>query len=182
LDAGAGVAFSGSVAADKTVVGTQDVHYTATGLPTGVSISTQGVISGTIANSGTYKVTVTAHADGWITYSKTVNIVVTPTFAIDKTEGTVGTAFTAQISSEKIVPSQTTSATVTVNYGLKAGSTLPAGLSMDANGAITGTPTAAGTFTFTLDVIQLTTTSGSSGVHDFQGILPGLHADYRSVC
>jgi beta-glucosidase len=163
LDAGAGVAFSGSVAADKTVVGTQDVHYTATGLPTGVSISTQGVISGTIANSGTYKVTVTAHADGWITYSKTVNIVVAPTFAIDKTEGTVGTAFTAQISSEKIVPSQTTSATVTVNYGLKAGSTLPAGLSMDANGAITGTPTAAGTFTFTLDVIQLTTTSGSSG-------------------
>jgi beta-glucosidase len=172
LDAGAGIDFSYDIGiTDTKTFGTTNISYTSDNLPAGVSLTTNGILSGNIANNGTYTATVTIHADNWVTKDVKVTLNVAPTFAIDKTEGTAGTAFTAQLSSEKVYTHDVTTGTgnntsttnYIVSYALKAGSTLPDGLAMDTNGAITGTPTTAGTYKFTVDVIQLKVVPGWSG-------------------
>jgi beta-glucosidase len=172
LDAGAGIDFSYYIGiTDAKALGTTNVTYTSDDLPKGVSLASSGILSGNIATSGTYSATVTAHADNWIAKDFKVTLNVAPTFEIDKTEATAKTAFSAQLSSKKVYTHDVTTGTgdnaVTTNYivsyALKEGTTLPDGLTMDASGAITGTPTTAGTYSFTVDVIQLVITTDTWG-------------------
>lgn len=64
-------------------------------------------------------------------------------------QATVGTSYTASLSSVLLVSSGAPPFTWSVISG-----SLPTGLSMDTSGNITGTPTTQGTFNFTVQVID----------------------------
>lgn len=78
----------------------------------------------------------------------------TPT-AIILPAGTVGTAYSVQLS--------VTGGTPPIVWAISAGS-LPPGISLTSDGAITGTPTKAGAYLFT---VKLTDVNGQTGAGDF---------------
>ena len=124
--------------------------FTATGLPTGLSISSGGTISGTPTVSGTFNYTVTitdkAGNKGTLKCSVTVNVpppllVVCPTAT-----GKVGTLYDSPGGASGGVPPYT--------YSIASGS-LPPGLTLNTTtGEIKGTPTTAGVFSFTIQVVD----------------------------
>ncbi|MGE8942719.1 Ig-like domain repeat protein [Leptospira interrogans] len=144
--------------------GTSPYTFAATGLPSGLTLNLgTGVISGTPTQSGTFTVAVTAtdstpvHQGGPFTSaSKNLSLEVGPaTVAITTSSlpaGNIGTAYTS--------PALTVSGG-TAPYTF-AESGLPPGLSLNnSSGAISGTPTQAGTFT--VDVTATDSTTGANG-------------------
>ncbi|MBU0656374.1 MAG: cellulase family glycosylhydrolase [Gammaproteobacteria bacterium] len=71
------------------------------------------------------------------------------------TKGTVGTAYSAQVSAS--------GGTSPYTWSLAAGS-LPAGLTLGSDGKMTGTPTTAGTFSFTLAVTDQKATTDTQAI------------------
>jgi putative Ig domain-containing protein/phospholipase D-like protein len=139
---------------------TGSLSYKATGLPTGLSISsTTGVISGTTTKAGTYTVTVTGTDStgptGSATYTWNVGTTgntVTVTNPGSQT-GTVGTAASLQVSATDSASGQT------LTYSATG---LPAGLSISSTGLISGTPTTAGTSSVTVTAKDTTGATGSA--------------------
>jgi large repetitive protein len=122
-------------------------------LPAGLTLSSSGLISGTATTAGDYSFKITA-TDGSRSDTQSYSMSVVPKLVIGQTNdvGEVGLAyqFTPQATGGKA------GYTWTVDGGL------PAGLTLDATSrAITGTPTAPGTFALKLtvkDSLGLTTT------------------------
>lgn len=116
-------------------------------LPTGLTISSSGVISGTTtAAPGTYSFTVQAldanNAPGTQPYSITIrcpNFVITPATL---SNGTVGSAYSAPLTA--------TGGSAPYVWSVLSGA-LPSGLSLSSNGIISGTPTQATTASFTIE-------------------------------
>jgi hypothetical protein len=141
-----GTAYSQTLAAtgDPTIAWTIDSGV----LPGGLTLSSAGVISGTPTAAGTFNFTVKA-ANGAGNATKALSIVVTtgggspvaPTITTTTLPGgTTGTAYSQTLAATGTAP-----ITWTVDSG-----TLPGGLSLSTAGVISGTPTAAGTFNFTV--------------------------------
>jgi hypothetical protein len=111
-------------------------------LPSGLSLNAAtGAITGTPTASGSFSIKVVDSKGSAATGSCPFTIVAGPSLVCSSgNSGTVGTAFSS--------PAPTVSGGVTpYSYSVLAGDTLPAGLTLNAaTGAITGTPTAAGTF------------------------------------
>lgn len=147
------------VQAADTCTGT--LSYSASGLPTGLSISSStGVISGTASTAGTYNVTLTGTdstgPSGSATFTWTVGSTVANTVTVTNPgsqSGTAGTATSLQIHATDSASGQT------LTY---SASGLPAGLSISSTtGLITGTPTTAGTSDVTVTATDTTGASGS---------------------
>ena len=101
-------------------------------LPEGMTLSEAGKISGTTYHSGTYTFTVELRQDGWITKEATFTLeVVNDMFEVDASGITC------------------LDENMTATYSLAEGSELPAGLTLNADGTITGTA-AAGTYEITV--------------------------------
>jgi hypothetical protein len=159
----AGTATSLQISATDSASG-QTLTYSATGLPTGLSISSStGLISGTPTTAGSFTATVTAtdttDASGSASFSWAVNnaggsgTIVTVTSPGSQT-GTVGTAVSLQISAADSASGQT------LTYGAKG---LPAGLSINSStGLISGTPTTAATYSVTVTATDTNNSSGSA--------------------
>jgi large repetitive protein len=115
--------------------------YSATGLPPGMSISAvTGLISGTPTTVGFYQVSVQATGPGGtstLNFSVNVTLLTAPHFGYipNPIAGLVGVPFTMAFPA-------TDNGTDTITYQVD---TLPAGLSLQPNGVISGTPTSAGT-------------------------------------
>jgi hypothetical protein len=140
-------------------------------LPGGLTLNTStGEISGTPTSAGpfTFTVKVTDSTPGGTATATTANcgITVAPpditALCAAATTGTVGTPYNSSIT----VTGGTSPYTFTVTSGA-----LPAGLTLDSTtGAITGTPTTAGPFTFAVTVtdstpgVHATTTTGNCGI------------------
>ncbi len=147
-----------------TIQATDGETFSATGLPTGLSINaTTGAISGTIDSraAGTYNVAVTAF-DGTISSSTnftwTVNDTTPPLLSTPGTQNNnEGDKVTLQIQAQD---ADTGTFTDVVN----GQHTLPTGLSIDANGNISGTidSRAAGTYTVTISASDGTGNVGST--------------------
>jgi hypothetical protein len=140
---------------------TGSLSYSASGLPTGLSInSSTGVISGTASTAGTYDVTLTGTdstgPSGSATFTWTVGSTVANTVTVTNPgsqSGTAGTAASLQISASDSASGQT------LTYGASG---LPAGLSISSStGLISGTPTTAGTSDVTVTATDTTGASGS---------------------
>lgn len=147
-----------------------NVKYAVTGgtLPEGIALSEAGVISGTTAESGVFTVEVTCTIDNWMTTTKTVVIDVDSKFVLDDPDGDftsakVGVAF-GGIGGLYYLDSETD--TTVYTYKVASGA-LPDGLTLNsATGEISGTPTAAGTFTARIAAV---TVSQSTGGNQGQG-------------
>ncbi|WP_160295188.1 putative Ig domain-containing protein [Geobacter sp. OR-1] len=122
--------------------------WSSTGnLPSGLTLNAlTGELSGTPAAAGTSSITITVtDSNGTIT-SKQLSIIVYGQLSISPaafSDGVIGSPYSQSIGfsggkSDYIL-------------SVIAGS-IPAGLSMDASGMVTGTPTTSGTFTFTVQV------------------------------
>lgn len=127
---------------------------TSGSLPSGLLLSSAGVITGTPATgtSGSYSITVTVSDSETPaqTASATMAITVsaaaaTPLSIVSSTlpSGTSGTAYSQTL--------QATGGTPGYTWTVSSGS-LPSGLGLSASGAISGTPSASGTSTFTATV------------------------------
>jgi hypothetical protein len=124
--------------------GTPPYSWSASGLPSGLSMSSAGVISGTPAAAGSFSVSVqvTDAAKATATKAFTITVTVLTITTATLPNGTVGTAYTATtLAATGGAPPYTWSA-----------SGLPSGLSMSAAGVISGTPGAAGSFSVTVKV------------------------------
>jgi len=130
--------------------------FTATGtLPTGLTLSSAGVLSGTPNAAGTFNFTIVATdsatgatCTGSAPFSVTV---VCPTITVSPATlpgGIVGTAYTETVTAA--------GGTGPYTFAVTAGA-LPAGLTLGSGGAITGTPSAEGEFTFTVTATDTTT-------------------------
>src|SRR5207253_872670 len=124
-------------------------------LPAGLTLSTTGTLSGTPTAVGTFTFTVQATSAGGSTgnqaYAVTVAAAAVTVSPATLPGGTDGAAY-----------SQTRPATGRVGpytFTLLSGA-LPAGLTLSTTGTLSGTPTAVGTFTFT---VQATSAGGSTG-------------------
>lgn len=130
-------------------------------LPPGLSLSDEGLISGTPTQAGTYRFYLNVDYPGCKASSQDnfiVNInpakpkltVTTPSLP----DGNVNQAYTA--------PALTASGDTVNSWSLAAG-TLPPGLTLASNGVISGTPTQGGTFNFTVQ-------ANGNGASDTRGL------------
>ena len=122
-------------------------------LPGGLNLSTAGVISGTPTTANTFNFTVkAANAAGNDTKQFSITIAPAPVApAITTTslpEGTVGTAYNQTLTAAGDTP---------ITWSIDTG-TLPGGLNLSTAGVISGTPTTANTFNFT---VRATNNAGS---------------------
>lgn len=163
LSATGGVAYSQSfVAASGTAPYTYALAVNSGTLPTGLSFNTAtGVLSGTPTTTGTVNFTVTGTDSSTGTGPYTVSAIYTlttsaPTVSLSPTtlsSATVGTA-----TSQSVTASGGASP---YSYAVVSGA-LPAGLSLNAStGTLAGTPTAAGTFSFTVRATDANAYSGT---------------------
>ena len=142
------VAYTGQFTASNTS------SYAQTGtLPTGLTFNTStGALTGTPNTLGSYSFTITANGPGGsASVSKTV--VVNPPAPVFADSTVVNSAILSVVYNDEVTASDTTT------YSVFSGA-LPTGLNLNtSSGAITGTPTVVGVFTF---VIRATNVTGST--------------------
>ncbi|MBI1762436.1 MAG: putative Ig domain-containing protein, partial [Acidobacteria bacterium] len=114
-------------------------------LPAGLTLNANGSFSGAPTQSGTFNFRLTASGFGGCTGFRDYTLVATcPTITLTPASlpgGTVGTAYSQAVSA---------SPAGSYSYAVSSGA-LPTGLTLNAStGAITGTPTTNGSFTFTI--------------------------------
>ncbi|MEA9827307.1 putative Ig domain-containing protein [Xanthomonas campestris pv. raphani] len=147
-----GTAYSQTLSASG---GTAPYTYavSAGNVPAGLTLASNGTLSGTATVEGSFNFTVTATDANTFTASQAYAVTVAgPNLALPASSlpaGTAGQAYTAAIS-------PATGGTAPYSYALTAGA-LPSGVVLDAaTGALSGTPTVSGTFNFTLTVTDST--------------------------
>ena len=134
--------------------GTTPYQWSASGLPAGLTLSPEGLISGTPTGPATGSVNVTVTDANSVSASATLPLTVTDSvdpLAITTTSlpgGVVGSPYSANLGAEGGVQPYTWSATG-----------LPAGLQISAQGQISGTPTAASTSRVTFTLTDATSTA-----------------------
>ncbi len=125
-------------------------------LPPGLTLSSAGVISGTPTTTGTFSFTVQALDSRGCTGTRAFALVIScPTITINPAtlpNGTVGTAFSQTLTA--------TGGTGPFTFSVSSG-TLPPGLTLSSAGVISGTPTAAGSFSFTVQALDSTGCPGT---------------------
>jgi uncharacterized protein (TIGR03437 family) len=124
--------------------GTAPYSFSATGLPTGLSLSSAGNFTGTVATAGTYNFTVKASDSGGLSVSAnfTVTFAKPQAIAISSStlpSGTVNTPYSQSLSAA--------GGFAPYVWAVSQG-TIPAGLSLSSAGTISGIPTTPGPFSF----------------------------------
>ncbi|MDQ3010721.1 MAG: putative Ig domain-containing protein, partial [Acidobacteriota bacterium] len=128
---------------------------TASTLPTGLALASNGVLSGTPMQAGTFPITVNATDSngcmGMASYTLTINCPAITVNPPSLPNGTTGAAYSQTISA--------TGGTAPYSFDVISG-TLPTGLTLAPGGNLSGTPAQSGTFNFT---ITATDANGCTG-------------------
>jgi hypothetical protein len=135
---------------------------TSGALPTGMVLSSSGLLSGTPASAGAYNFTVTAsNAAGAATQAYTGSVTasaVAPTIITTSLDPmNQGSAFTQTLSATGTTP---------ITYALASGA-LPGGITLSSAGVLSGTPVGAGAYNFTVRA----TNSGGFDDQAFSGTI-----------
>jgi large repetitive protein len=139
-----GASFSQTLAV-QLVSGASLSSCSATGLPVGLSINNSCAISGTPTSSGAYSIVVTATSSTSATTTKTYTGSVNAALTLSTTLST-----NKQVGASYSQTSTVTGGVAPITYSISAG-TLPAGLTLNtSNGTVSGTPTTAGAFSYTI--------------------------------
>jgi hypothetical protein len=127
--------------------GTQTWSLVSGSLPSGLQLSSSGLISGTPTATGDFSFNVKV-SDGTRTASHSYSLTVVPRLkvsAVTVPAGEVARAFTLQLAA--------TGGKAQYKWSLAGGTTLPAGVTLDgASGVISGRPAVAGSFTVKVTV------------------------------
>jgi hypothetical protein len=149
------------------VGGSYSFAVTSGALPAGLTLLSSGVFSGAPMQSGTFNFRITATGFGSCTGFKDYVLAVDcPAITVNPPSlpgGTLGMAYNQSISA---------SPAGTYSYGVSSGA-LPIGLTLNAaTGAITGTPSQSGSFSFTIAA----SAGGCSGARNFTVVIecPGI--------
>lgn len=151
--------YSVQLSATNGALGASNVRWTllSSGLPPGLALSPQGLISGTPTASGSATFTVQASDGAGNIATETFSMLVDTAFHIVPV--TLPEATTNEAYSVALV---TVNGTTPVTWALSSG-TLPAGITLDSStGALSGTPTQAGTASFTAKATDSTATTPNS--------------------
>ncbi|HEY4086403.1 MAG TPA: FG-GAP-like repeat-containing protein, partial [Bryobacteraceae bacterium] len=131
--------------------GTPPIVFSATGLPTGLSLSGDGALTGTVASSGTFNFTVQASDSSGLTSSRDFGLTMgkapVSAKAFSLPDGTVGSPYSGSLT-----PS---GGTAPYSWSLISG-VLPAGLSLSSSGVVSGIPTTPGASTIGAQVTDST--------------------------
>ncbi len=151
-----GTAYSQTITATGGT-GSYTFSLTAGALPTGLSLNaSSGAITGAPSASGTSNFTVTATDGNSATGSRAYSITINAAIAVNPVSlpaGTVSAAYSQTVTA--------TGGTGSYTFSVSSG-TLPAGLSLNSgSGAITGTPTGAGSSSFTITATDGNSATGS---------------------
>jgi hypothetical protein len=153
-NATAGVAYSQQLTASGGA-GPYTFAVSSGALPSGINLSSAGLLSGTTTATGPFSVTIRAFDAGEFSGTRAYTLtVVAPTIALSPASlpaGTVGTTYHQAITAS--------GGQAPYTYAVTAGS-LPAGLTL-SGGVLTGTPTASGTSTFTVTATDANLFTGS---------------------
>jgi hypothetical protein len=142
-----GVAYAGHSFSATGGTGTKTYAVSAGSLPAGLSLASNGSLTGTPSGTGTSTFTVTVTDETLATVSRDYTMTINAGLVLSETNPSSGTQ-------DGVYPEHTFSATGgtgTKTYAVNAG-TLPAGLSLASDGILTGTPSGTGTSTFTVTV------------------------------
>ncbi len=173
-----GTSYSASVAATGGV-GTLTYSVTGGALPTGLTLSSAGVISGKPTTAGTSSFTITAsdaYGDSASTTSPLSVTINNPTLSVTTTSLPAGVA-NVLYSPQSLVASGGSG--TGYSWVLINGTTLPAGMSLSSGGVVSGTPTAAGTTMFTVKVTDSASDTATGTVSIT--INPGLSVTTTSI-
>ncbi len=136
---------------------------TTGGLPTGLLLTSAGGLSGTPTTAGTYGFTITA-TDAFGSTGAKLNSVTVVAPAIILSPSTLPGGTTGVPYSQSVTAS---GGTTPYNFAVTAGS-LPIGLALTGSGVLSGTPTVAGTYGFT---ITATDAFGSTGAQAYSVVV-----------
>jgi hypothetical protein len=125
-------------------------------LPAGVTLTPGGVIVGTPTAGGTFTFTVKVTDSSPVPFTTTQ----TYTLTIDAPTFKFGTLPDATVASAYLQHLPVGGGTAPYKLFTIAGGALPAGVTLTSGGVLTGTPTAGGTFTFTVKFSDSSTGSG----------------------
>ena len=141
--------------------GPYSFFISAGALPTGLTLSTSGVLSGLVKASGNFNFTVQA-IDATNIGSRSYSLTVSST-AITLTPSLLTAARVGAVYNATQVPTfSATGGSGPFTFAIVAGTgSLPAGLTLMPNGVLSGTPTAGGTFKFTVSA----TNASGTGTH-----------------
>jgi len=144
-------------------------------LPSGLTLSSSGVISGTPTTVGTAGFTVQVTDAEGTRASRVLSLSVTPVPPPDVTtnslpEGTAGTSYHQILSAVEGTPPY--------QWSLFSGQ-LPPGLSLTASGEITGTPTKSGLFSFTVRVEETTAQSDTQSLSLLINPIPLMSEEFN---
>lgn len=183
-----GVKYAGASVAASIDADTVTYSITSGVLPAGVSMASDGSLSGTPTTPGEYKFTVQLLAENYLKATKTFTLSVDSAFSTDSDMKAlkVGEEVDAYIESDviKLKEVDAENGYDTIEYTVTAGK-LPEGVTLNsADGQFTGTPTEGGTFNVTVHVKATKKSSGGNqggpggpggggGMPDFGGGFPG---------
>lgn len=133
-------------------------YYTRTAgtIPNGLTLSSAGALSGTPTEGGNFNFTISATDESNFSASQSYSInIAAPTIVLPATNLPVGTQYQAYNSAIN----SATGGTAPYVYSISAGA-LPTGMLLSKSGTLSGTPTAFGTFTFTINARDNSTGTG----------------------
>jgi len=169
---------TGSVTTPYTVTlassgGTGAVTWAlATGstLPGGLTLNAAGLLSGTPTTANTYHFSITATDSGAPPQTATVafTLIITPKLAITTPPGPLASGFLGTAYNTTVQSNNGGIAPISWSWIAQAGSSLPAGLNINSTtGAISGTPTAIGTFNVTVTAADSSTPTAQTASANF---------------
>jgi hypothetical protein len=130
----------------STTGGDAPVNFTATGLPPGITLSATGSLTGIPTTAGSYTVVIGATDANGLAARTTYSVIIAPQLVITTASigsATLGSGFSAKLAASGGTPPY-----------IWLGANLPAGLSLAQDGTLNGTPTLAGTASFSVTVID----------------------------
>ncbi|MFZ9629453.1 MAG: S8 family serine peptidase [Ilumatobacteraceae bacterium] len=165
-----GTAYSQSLAASGGT-GSYTWAVTSGSLPGGLTLTSGGLLSGTPNATGSFSFQVTATDTGSSSGAKSFTVNVTNPVTVS-TNATLPGATLGSSYSQSLTAS---GGTGTYTWSVTSGS-LPAGLTLSGAGLISGTPTAGGTFSFTVTATDGASRTGSKTMSLTVSAAPGAFA------